>query len=183
MPLVYVAVADNLIKNDGFEIGPQVFKNSSVGVLLPPKQKDVTSPIPGWIIESLKAVRYIDAAHFSVPAGQYAVELVAGRESAIAQVIRTVPNRAYNLSYVVGDAKNGCHGSMLVEAFAANVTQKVPFESTGKGGFKATSLRFVAAGTRTRVTFYSSYYHTKVTDGVSLCGPVLDQVKIVPLKL
>ncbi|VAI38620.1 unnamed protein product [Triticum turgidum subsp. durum] len=174
---------DNLIKNDGFEIGPQVFKNSSVGVLLPPKQKDVTSPLPGWIIESLKAVRYIDAAHFSVPAGQYAVELVAGRESAIAQVIRTVPNRAYNLSYVVGDAKNGCHGSMLVEAFAANVTQKVPFESTGKGRFKAASLRFVAAGVRTRVTFYSSYYHTKVTDGVSLCGPVLDQVKILPLKL
>uniref|UniRef100_A0ACD6A6H2 Uncharacterized protein n=1 Tax=Avena sativa TaxID=4498 RepID=A0ACD6A6H2_AVESA len=174
---------ENLIKNDGFEIGPQVFKNSTVGVLLPPKQKDTTSPLPGWIIESLKAVRYIDAAHFSVPAGQYAVELVAGRESAIAQVIRTVPNRAYNLSFVVGDAKNGCHGSMLVHAFAGNVTQKVPFESTGKGGFKPASVRFVAAGIRTRVTFYSSFYHTKVTDGVSLCGPVLDQVKIVPLKL
>uniref|UniRef100_J3LTY8 DUF642 domain-containing protein n=1 Tax=Oryza brachyantha TaxID=4533 RepID=J3LTY8_ORYBR len=173
---------DNLIKNDGFEIGPQVFKNSTVGVLLPPKQKDTTSPLPGWIIESLKAVRFIDAAHFSVPAGQYAVELVAGRESAIAQVIRTVANRAYNLSFVVGDAKNGCHGSMLVEAFAGNVTQKVPFESTGKGGFKPASFRFVAVGVRTRVTFYSSYYHTKATDGVSLCGPVLDQVKIQPLK-
>ncbi|CAD6215077.1 unnamed protein product [Miscanthus lutarioriparius] len=173
---------DNLIKNDGFEIGPQVLKNSTVGVLLPPKQKDATSPLPGWIIESLKAVRFIDAAHFSVPAGQYAVELVAGRESAIAQVIRTVPNRAYNLSFAVGDAKNGCHGSMLVEAFAGNVTQKVPFESAGKGGFKAAAFRFVAAGARTRLTFYSSYYHTKVTDGVSLCGPVLDQVKVVPVK-
>ncbi|CAN6297351.1 unnamed protein product [Urochloa humidicola] len=172
---------DNLIKNDGFEIGPQVFKNSSVGVLLPPKQKDTTSPLPGWIIESLKAVRFIDAAHFSVPAGQYAVELVAGRESAIAQVIRTVPSRAYNLSFAVGDAKNGCHGSMLVEAFAGNVTQKVPFESAGKGAFKAASFRFVASSVRTRVTFYSSYYHTKASDGVSLCGPVLDQVKVVPL--
>ncbi|CAL4936597.1 unnamed protein product [Urochloa decumbens] len=172
---------DNLIKNDGFEIGPQVFKNSSVGVLLPPKQKDTTSPLPGWIIESLKAVRFIDAAHFSVPAGQYAVELVAGRESAIAQVIRTVPSRAYNLSFVVGDAKNGCHGSMLVEAFAGNVTQKVPFESAGKGAFKAASFKFVASGVRTRLTFYSSYYHTKASDGVSLCGPVLDQVKVVPL--
>ncbi|XP_052147256.1 protein DUF642 L-GALACTONO-1,4-LACTONE-RESPONSIVE GENE 2 [Oryza glaberrima] len=173
---------DNLIKNEGFEIGPQVFKNSTVGVLLPPKQKDATSPLPGWIIESLKAVRFIDAAHFSVPAGKYAVELVAGRESAIAQVIRTVANRAYNLSFVVGDAKNGCHGSMLVEAFAGNVTQKVPFESAGNGGFKPASFRFVAAGVRTRVTFYSSYYHTKVSDGVSLCGPVLDQVKVQPLK-
>ncbi|KAL6638093.1 hypothetical protein ACP70R_025665 [Stipagrostis hirtigluma subsp. patula] len=173
---------DNLIKNDGFETGPQVFKNSTVGVLLPPKQKDTTSPLPGWIIESLKAVRFIDAAHFSVPAGQYAVELVAGRESAIAQVIRTVPSRAYNLSFVVGDAKNGCHGSMLVEAFAGNVTQKVPFVSTGKGGFKPASFRFVAGGVRTRLTFYSSYYHTNASDGVSLCGPVLDQVKVVPIK-
>nr|CAB3497769.1 unnamed protein product [Digitaria exilis] len=172
---------DNLIKNDGFEMGPQVLKNSTVGVLLPPKQKDATSPLPGWIIESLKAVRFIDAAHFSVPVGQYAVELVAGRESAIAQVIRTVPNRSYNLSFVVGDAKNGCHGSMLVEAFAGNVTQKVPFESAGKGAFKAASFKFVASGVRTRLTFYSSYYHTKATDGVSLCGPVLDQVKVVPL--
>ncbi|KAL6894297.1 hypothetical protein ACP4OV_008395 [Aristida adscensionis] len=173
---------DNLIKNDGFEIGPQVFRNSTVGVLLPPKQKDATSPLPGWIIESLKAVRFIDAAHFSVPAGQYAVELVAGRESAIAQVIRTAPGRAYNLSFAVGDARNGCHGSMLVEAFAGNVTQKVPFESAGKGGFRAASFRFVAAGVRTRLTFYSSYYHTKASDGVSLCGPVLDQVRVVPLK-
>ena len=173
--------ADNLIKNPGFEIGPQVLKNSTVGVLLPPKQKDTTSPLPGWIIESLKAVRFIDAAHFSVPAGQYAVELVAGRESAIAQVISTMPNRAYNLSLAVGDAQNGCHGSMLVEAFAGNVTQKVPFESAGKGAFKAASFRFVASGARTRLTFYSSYYHTKVSDGVSLCGPVLDQVKVVPL--
>lgn len=175
--------ADNLIKNAGFEIGPQVFKNSSVGVLLPPKQKDTTSPLPGWIIESLKAVRFIDAAHFSVPEGQYAVELVAGRESAIAQVIRTVPNRAYNLSFAVGDAKNGCHGSMLVEAFAGNVTQKVPFESAGKGAFKAAGFRFVASSVRTRLTFYSSYYHTKASDGVSLCGPVLDQVKVVPLPI
>nr|TKV90737.1 hypothetical protein SEVIR_9G048300v2 [Setaria viridis] len=174
---------DNLIKNAGFEIGPQVFKNSSVGVLLPLKQKDTTSPLPGWIIESLKAVRFIDAAHFSVPEGQYAVELVAGRESAIAQVIRTVPNRAYILSFAVGDAKNGCHGSMLVEAFAGNVTQKVPFESAGKGGFKAAGFRFVASGVRTRLTFYSSYYHTKASDGVSLCGPVLDQVKVVPLPI
>ena len=61
--------ADNLIKNPGFEIGPQVLKNSSVGVLLPPKQKDTTSPLPGWIIESLKAVRFIDAATSRSPRG------------------------------------------------------------------------------------------------------------------
>ena len=58
-----------------------MLKNSTVGVLLPPKQKDATSPLPGWIIESLKEVQFIDAAHFSVPAGQYAVELGPGRRA------------------------------------------------------------------------------------------------------
>ncbi|RWW88715.1 hypothetical protein BHE74_00002397 [Ensete ventricosum] len=170
------------VKNGGFEEGPHVFKNSTTGVLLPPKQEDSTSPLPGWIIESLKAVRFIDAAHYAIPSGQFAIELVAGRESAIAQVIRTTSNTTYNLSFVVGDAKNGCHGSMLVEAFAGNGTAKVSFQSQGKGGFKAASLNFMATGSRTRITFYSSYYHTSVSNLGSLCGPVLDQVRVYPLK-
>ncbi|XP_072986906.1 protein TEEBE-like [Typha latifolia] len=177
-----VPTRGNLVKNGDFEEGPHVFKNSTSGILLPPKQLDNTSPLPGWIIESLKAVRFIDSAHFSVPFGQYAVELVAGRESAIAQVIRTVSNRFYNLTFMVGDAKNGCHGSMLVEAFAGNGTVKVPYESHGKGtGYKTASLKFLATANRTRLTFYSSYYHTDNTG--SLCGPVLDQVRVYPLKM
>lgn len=156
-------------------------ENASHGVLLPPKQLDATSPLPGWIIESLKAVRYIDAPHFRVPFGLAAVELVAGRESAIAQVIRTVPGKAYNLTFVVGDAKNGCHGSMMVEAFAAKEVLRVPFASTGKGGFKAATLGFKAISARTRITFFSSYYHTKIVDSVSLCGPVIDEVRVFPV--
>ncbi|KAJ0982673.1 hypothetical protein J5N97_010928 [Dioscorea zingiberensis] len=172
---------DNLVKNGDFEEGPHVFKNSTSGVLLPPRQEDAISPLPGWIIESLKAVRFIDSAHFSVPYGQYAVELVAGRESAIAQVIRTVDGKPYNLTFVIGDGKNGCHGKMLVEAFAANATVKVPFESHGKGRFVAGSLKFNAIGSRTRITFFSSFYHTKDHDVGSLCGPVLDQVRVYPV--
>ncbi|CAN6453062.1 unnamed protein product [Victoria cruziana] len=173
---------DNLVKNGGFEKGPIVFKNSTSGVLLPPKQQDHTSPLPGWIVESLKAVRYIDSHHFSVPSGLAAVELVAGRESAIAQVIRTIPNKVYNVSFTVGDAKNSCHGSMMVEAFAGNQTLKVPFASQGKGGFKTASFKFISSGLRTRITFFSSFYHTKATDLVSLCGPVLDDVRVFPAK-
>ncbi|XP_020413951.1 uncharacterized protein LOC109947665 [Prunus persica] len=120
---------DNLVRNPGFEEAPHRLFNSSHGVLLPPKQLDVTSPLHGSIIKSLKAVKFIDSQHFNIPFGNGAVELVAGRESAIAQVLRTVPNKIYNLSFVVGDARNGCHGSMMVEAFA------------GKGlGFRATSF-------------------------------------------
>ncbi|CAK9187439.1 unnamed protein product [Ilex paraguariensis] len=169
----------NLIKNSGFEEGPHRFMNSSNGVLLPPKQEDLMSPLPGWIIESLKAVKFIDSKHFNVPFGLAAIELVAGRESAIAQIIRTVPNKVYNCTFTVGDAKNGCHGSMMVEAFAAKDTLKAPFTSRGKGEFKTVSFKFTAISARTRLTFFSSFYHTRVDDYGSLCGPVIDQVSVL----
>ena len=184
MPLVICSscpAADNLVKNGGFEEGPHVFKNSTSGILLPPKQEDSSSPLPSWIIESLKAVKFLDKAHFSIPYGLYAVELVAGRESAIAQEIRTVPHESYNLTFVIGDANNGCHGAMMVEAFASNATAKVPFHSKGNGMFLAASLPFKAMGNRTRITFYSSYYHMKAGDTGSFCGPILDQVRVYPL--
>ncbi|KAK9290217.1 hypothetical protein L1049_008383 [Liquidambar formosana] len=171
----------NLVKNGGFEYGPHVFKNFSTGVLLLPKQKDHISPLPGWIIESLKPVKYIDTKHFLLPSGLAAIELVGGRESAIAQILRTVPNKFYNLTFTIGDAKNGCHGSMMVEAFAAKETLKAPFESLGKGGFKTSSLKFQAISARTRITFYSAYYHTKLHDYGHICGPVLDNVRVLPV--
>ncbi|GLT63110.1 hypothetical protein SLA2020_356950 [Shorea laevis] len=171
-------IKGNLVKNGGFEVGPHTFKNFSTGVLLPPKKSDVISPLPGWIIESLKPVKYVDKKHFSVPSGLAAIELIAGRESAIAQVIRTVPNKFYNLTFTMGDAKNACHGSMMVEAFAAKDTLKVPYESQGKGGFKTASFKFQAISTRTRITFFSAYYHTKLHDFGQMCGPVLDGVGV-----
>lgn len=171
----------NLVRNFGFEEGPHRLLNSSHGVLLPPKQEDLTSPLPGWIIESLKAVRFIDSKHFNVPFERAAVELVAGRESAIAQVLRTVADKSYNLTFTVGDAKNGCHGSMVVEAFAAKDTLKVPFESKGLGKFRTVSFIFKALTDRTRITFYSANYHTKINDYGALCGPVLDQVLVFPV--
>uniref|UniRef100_A0A1J3IDV0 DUF642 domain-containing protein n=1 Tax=Noccaea caerulescens TaxID=107243 RepID=A0A1J3IDV0_NOCCA len=168
----------NLVKNGGFEEGPHRLVNSTQGVLLPPKQEDVTSPLPGWIIESLKAVKFIDSKNFNVPSGQAAIELVAGKESAIAQVIRTTPGQTYSLSFVVGDAKNDCHGSLMVEAFAAKDTLKVPHTSVGGGHFKTASFKFKAIDARTRITFYSGFYHTKKADIGSLCGPVIDEIVV-----
>ncbi|CAI0374951.1 unnamed protein product, partial [Linum tenue] len=179
-PLTYTK--GNLVKNGGFEIGPHVFNNFSTGVLIPPKSMDKTSPLPGWIVESLKPIKYIDSRHFNVPSGLAAVELVAGRESAIAQIIRTVAGKSYNLSFVVGDAKNGCHGSMMVQAFASNKTLQVPFASAGKGAVKRASLVFPAVSNRTRITFFSNFYHTKLRDFGHLCGPVLDDVRVVGVR-
>ncbi|KAJ8449850.1 hypothetical protein Cgig2_001506 [Carnegiea gigantea] len=171
----------NLVKNGGFESGPYVFNNFSTGVLVLPHPEDFVSPLQGWIVESMKPVKYIDSKHFFVPSGKAAIELVGGRESAIAQVIRTIPNKHYLLTFRVGDAKNGCHGSMVVEAFAAKDTVKAAYTSQGKGGFTTASLKFQAVSTRTRITFWSSYYHTRLGDLSYMCGPVLDDVKVVPL--
>lgn len=169
----------NLVKNGGFENGPHFFKNYSTGVLLPAKIQDRISPLPGWIVESLKPVKLVDRYHFFVAEGFSAVELLAGRESAIAQVIRTIPDRTYSLTFTIGDAKNGCHGSMMVEAFAGRETIKVPYNSVAKGGSKTAMLNFKALSPRTRITFYSAYYHTKLHDFGHMCGPVLDDVSVV----
>ncbi|KAG9459721.1 hypothetical protein H6P81_004229 [Aristolochia fimbriata] len=172
----------NVLKNGGFEEGPYVFPNTSWGVLIPPNIEDDNCPLPAWTVESLKAVKYIDSVHFAVPQGKRAVELVAGRESAIAQVARTIVGKTYRLTFAVGDASNACAGSMVVEAFAGKDTVKVPYESKGKGGFKRAVLTFVATATRTRIVFFSTFYHTRSDDFSSLCGPVIDDVKLLSLR-
>lgn len=170
------------MKNGDFEEGPYIFPNTSEGVLIPPNIEDDHSPLPAWIIESLKAVRYINVPYYSVPSGKRAVELVAGKESAIAQVARTFPGRVYALTFAVGDASNSCEGSMVVEAFAGRDTVKVPYESKGKGGFKRAVLRFTAVSNTTRIMFLSTFYHTKSSDFSSLCGPVVDDVVLLSVR-
>lgn len=172
------ATKDNLIRNGDFEEGAYMFPNISSGVLVPPISEDDHSALPAWKVDSLKAVKYIDSAHFSVPHGKRAIELVGGRESAIGQDVGTIVGQTYELTFAVGDASNSCEGSMIVEAFAGRETLKVPYESKGRGGYKRAVLRFVARATRTRVMFFSTYYHTRSTDYASLCGPVVDDVKL-----
>lgn len=174
--------ADNLLKNGDFEEGAYILPNTSWGVLIPPNIEDDNSPLPAWMVESLKAVKYIDSAHFSVPHGQRAIELVGGKESAIAQVARTIAGKTYQLTFAVGDASNSCEGSMIVEAFAGRDTVKVPYESRGKGGYKRAVLRFVAPTNRTRIMFLSTFYHMRSDDFASLCGPVVDDVKLLSVR-
>lgn len=81
----------------------------------------------------MKAVKLIDSKYFNVPSGLAAIELIAGRESAVAQIIRTIPNKLYKLTFAIGDTKNACHGDMMVEAFAGRDTLKAPFKSEAKG--------------------------------------------------
>ncbi|XP_074286412.1 BIIDXI-like protein At5g11420 [Silene latifolia] len=172
----------NLLKNGDFEEGPYIFPKTTWGTLIPPNIEDVHSPLPGWMVESLKAVKYVDSDHFYVPQGKRAVELVAGKESALAQVVRTIVGKEYVLSFAVGDANNACNGSMVVEAFASQDTVKVPYESKGIGGSKRAMLRFLAKTERTRIMFLSTFYSMRSDDFSSLCGPVIDDVRLVSIR-
>ncbi|KAL3840941.1 hypothetical protein ACJIZ3_025532 [Penstemon smallii] len=172
----------NMLKNGNFEEGPYIFPKTNWGVLIPPNIEDDHSPLPGWMIESIKAVKYIDSGHFGVPEGTRAVELVAGRESALAQIVKTIPGKTYDLIFSIGDAKNSCEGSMMVEASAGRGLIQVPYESKGAGGFKRAKLSFKAVSTRTRVRFLSTFYHMKSDNTGSLCGPVLDDVRLVSIR-
>lgn len=174
--------AGNLLKNGNLEEGPYIFPNSTWGVLIPPTLEDAHSPLPGWMIESLKAVKYIDSDHFHVPNGKRAVELVAGRESALAQMVRTKPGKTYDLLFSIGDAKNSCEGSMMVEAAAGRDIMHVPYESKGVGGFKRATLRFKAVSSRTRIRFLSGYYHMRSDNSGALCGPVVDDLRLVSVR-
>ncbi|XP_052478247.1 protein DUF642 L-GALACTONO-1,4-LACTONE-RESPONSIVE GENE 1-like isoform X1 [Gossypium raimondii] len=173
----------NLLKNGNFEEGPYIFPIlTSEGLIIPPEIEDDHSPLPGWIIESLKAIKYIDSEHLSVPQGKWAIELIAGKESAVAQIVKTTIGRNYVLSFVVGDANNGCEGPMMVEAFAGKNMVMVSYNSKGKGGFKAARLAFRAESTRTRIMFYSTIYTIKSDNSGSLCGPVLDDVMLLSVR-
>ncbi|PIN03280.1 hypothetical protein CDL12_24202 [Handroanthus impetiginosus] len=171
-----------MLKNGNFEEGPYIFPNTSWGVLIPSNIEDDHSPLPGWMIESLKAVKYIDSDHFGVPEGKRAIELVAGREIALAQTVRTVPGKTYDLFFSIGDAKNSCEGSMMVEATTGKVILQVPYESKGMGGFKRAKLRFKAISRRTRIRFLSTFYHMKSDNSGSLCGLVVDDVRLVSVR-
>ncbi|KAF6164522.1 hypothetical protein GIB67_025348 [Kingdonia uniflora] len=83
----------NHLKNGDFEEGSYVFPNTSWGVLILPNIEDDYSPLPGWMVESLKAVKYVDSDHFSLPEEKRGVEHVTGKESAIAQIARTIDGK------------------------------------------------------------------------------------------
>ncbi|XP_062183651.1 BIIDXI-like protein At5g11420 [Phragmites australis] len=171
-------VKGNMLKNGDFEEGPYIFPNSPWGVLVPPMDEDVVSPLPGWMIMSdTKAVKYVDATHFAVPHGSYAVELVAGTECALVQEVSTLTDRTYKLSFSVGDAANGCNQPLVVKAYAARSSLEVTYVSQGMGGSKRAELEFAAVSNLTRVVFQSMNHYMK-PDG-TLCGPVVDDISLV----
>lgn len=164
--------------NGDFEEGPWMFRNESLGVLLPTNLDEDTSSLPGWIVESNRAVRYIDSYHFSIPGGKRAVELLSGKEGIISQMVETKPNKPYRLTFSLGHAGDACKQPLAVMAFAGDQAQNIHYTPNSNSTFQTANVNFTAKAERTRVAFYSVYYNTRTDDGSSLCGPVVDDVRV-----
>ncbi|XP_076931136.1 protein BIIDXI-like [Bidens hawaiensis] len=170
---------DNAVLNGDFEEGPWMFRNASLGVLLPTNLDEETSSLPGWIVESNRAVRYIDSYHFSVPGGKRAVELLSGKEGIISQMVPTKPNKPYTMSFSLGHASDSCKQPLAVMAFAGDQAENVHYTPNANSTFQTANVNFTAKAERTRVAFYSVYYNTRSDDMSSLCGPVVDDIQVV----
>lgn len=169
---------ENAVVNGDFEEGPWMFRNASLGVLLPTNLDEDTSSLPGWIVESNRAVRYIDLYHFTVPGGKRAIELLSGKEGIISQMVETKPNKPYKLTFSLGHAGDSCKQPLAVMAFAGDQAQNIHYTPNANSTFQAANLNFTAKADRTRVAFYSIYYNTRSDDMSSLCGPVVDDVRV-----
>ncbi|KAF3449922.1 hypothetical protein FNV43_RR06001 [Rhamnella rubrinervis] len=169
---------DNAVVNAQFEEGPWMSRNVSLGVLLPTNLDEETSALPGWIVESNRAIRYIDSYHYSVPEGKRAVELLSGKEGIISQMVETAPNKQYSLTFALGHAGDKCKQPLAVMAFAGDQAQNIHYTPDSNSTFHTVSLNFTSKAERTRIAFYSVYYNTRTDDMSSLCGPVVDDVRV-----
>ncbi|OIW13936.1 hypothetical protein TanjilG_09287 [Lupinus angustifolius] len=169
---------DNAVMNGDFEEGPWMFRNTSLGVLLPTNLDEETSSLPGWIVESNRAVRFIDSDHFAVPQGKRAIELLSGKEGIISQMVETKANKLYTLTFSLGHADDKCKEPLAVMAFAGDQAQNMHYTPNSNSTFQISKLNFTAKADRTRIAFYSVYYNTRSDDMSSLCGPVVDDVRV-----
>lgn len=176
--LLFAHCAENAVMNGDFEEGPWMFRNTSLGVLLPTNLDEETTSLPGWIVESNRAIRYVDSDHYAVPQGRRAVELVSGKEGIISQMVETTANKDYRLSFLLGHADDKCKQPLAVMAFAGDQSQNIHYTPNSNSTFQTASVNFTAKAERTRIAFYSVYYNTRSDDMSSLCGPVVDDVRV-----
>ncbi|KAG2684783.1 hypothetical protein I3843_10G088400 [Carya illinoinensis] len=169
---------ENAVINGDFEEGPWLFRNTSLGVLLPTNLDEEISSLPGWNVESNRAIRYIDSDHYTVPQGKRAVELLSGKEGIISQMVETTPNKPYTLTFSLGQAGDKCKQPLAVMAFAGDQAQNTHYTPNSNSSFQSANLNFTAKAERTRIAFYSVYYNTRSDDMSSLCGPVVDDVRV-----
>ncbi|MEI4867062.1 hypothetical protein, partial [Klebsiella pneumoniae] len=63
-------------------------------------------------------------------------------------------------------------------AFAGDQAQNIHYTPNSNATFMTADVNFTAKAERTGVAFYSVYYNTRSDDMTSLCGPVVDDVRV-----
>ncbi|KAE9591395.1 putative Galactose-binding domain-containing protein [Lupinus albus] len=155
-----------------------MFRNTSLGVLLPTNLDEETSSLPGWIVESNRAIRFIDSDHYAVPQGKRAIELLSGKEGIISQMVETKADKLYSLTFSLGHSYDKCKEPLAVMVFAGDQARNIHYTPNSNSTYQIANLNFTAKADRTRIAFYSVYYNTISDDLSSLCGPVVDDVRV-----
>ena len=161
-----------MLPNIGFEFGPEFLGNSSEGILIDQAPSPIQSPLLDWSV--LGTVRYIDSAHFLVPQGKAAVEIVSGASAGIQTAVQLIAGSSYILEFKLGDANNSCIENFDVGAQAGSKVQNFTVASSGMGLANNFSMTFTADSSATTISFIS-YTTGQTKDGI-LCGPVVDDV-------
>ncbi|KAF9620669.1 hypothetical protein IFM89_013969 [Coptis chinensis] len=112
------------------------------------------------------------------PKGKRAIELLSGKEGIISQMVDTTPQKQYNLIFSLGQAGDKCQQPLAIMAFAGDQAQNIHYLPMANSTYDTANLTFTAKADRTRIAFYSVYYNTRTDDKSSLCGPVVDDVRV-----
>lgn len=172
MNYIVMNSAGNFLPNQGFELGPQFLADSTKGILLDRAVSPLQSPLAQWSI--LGTVKYVDSAHYFVPQGNAAVEIVAGNSSGIQTAVTLTQGSSYTLKFTLGDANDSCIGDLGVRAQAGSMLRNYSVQSKGTGSGESFSMSFEAGSGTTPVSFMS--LSAMKTKGGVLCGPVIDDV-------
>ncbi|EEF47479.1 uncharacterized protein LOC112534095 [Ricinus communis] len=167
-----VIYGDNLVVNGGFEVGPAFLKSSSKGILLDEEPDQLRSPLQQWSI--IGTVKYIDSAHYSVPEGKAAIEIVSNDPSGILTILKLSKGSNYTLEFTMGDANDSCIGDLKLQAQVGRTTQNFTLQSQGMGSTQNHSINFKADSNLSTLSFVSLNQGQR-SDAI-LCGPVVDNV-------
>ncbi|OWM71435.1 uncharacterized protein LOC116196748 [Punica granatum] len=164
----------NLLPNQDFELGPEFLTNSTEGILLDQAQSPLQSPLTQWSI--LGTIKYIDSDHFFVPAGNAAIEIIAGNSTGIQTAVPLSQGSSYTLKFTLGDANDSCVGDLSITAQAGSVLKNYTVQSNGTGSGQSFSMTFEAGSgtTPTPISFLS--LTALQTKAGAFCGPVIDDV-------
>src|SRR6188472_2525082 len=140
--------------------------------------------LTGWTVDG-DGVDIVNESLWDAHAGAHSIDLNAYGPGSISQEMATVPNQAYDVTFWMSGNPGAAQGIKTMKVSAANVTNEVQFDTTGKTernmGWEQRSFTFVASETSTTLTFTST---TNATDQnffggeKAAWGPAVDDVTV-----